>query len=76
MDRIDMKSPLIQSIKKVFVLVMNHLVVMVTFGLFLMTVFVSRRTFMNGITLTLTLSLLGIYMNYGIELLTKYWRIL
>lgn len=76
MDKIDMKSPTTQSIKKGFVLVMNHLIVVLTFVAFLMVVFLTRRTFMNGITLILTLVLLGIYLNKGIETMSKYWRIL
>jgi hypothetical protein len=31
---------------------------------------------MNGVTLILVLGLLGIYMNHGIEIFTKYWRVL
>lgn len=55
---------------------MNHLIVMLTFAAFLVTIFLTRRTFMNGVTLILTLLLLGVYMNSGIETLTKYWRVL
>ena len=55
---------------------MNHLIVVLTFVAFMLVVFLTRRTFMNGITLILTLTLLGIYMNKGIETMTKYWRII
>jgi hypothetical protein len=71
-----MKSPKVRSLKRGLVLVVTNSIVMLTIAAFLITIFLTRRTFMNGVTLILVLGLLGIYMNHGIESLTKYWRVL
>jgi len=71
-----MKSPKVRSLKRGLVLVVTNSIVMLTIAAFLITIFLTRRTFMNGVTLILVLGLLGIYMNHGIEIFTKYWRVL
>jgi len=71
-----MSTPTIYKIYKIYTIFENHVIVIVTFFAYLMILFAIRRSFMNTISLFLTLILLGTYMNNGLKSLLKYWNII
>lgn len=56
-------------------LIMNHSLGMITFVVLFTVIYMIRRTFMNGISLVLIMTLFGVYLMYGVESLVKYWRV-
>jgi hypothetical protein len=54
------------SIYKGIAILIDHLIVILTFTLYLTTIFLIRRTLMNGGSLLLILWLVGVYLTGGI----------
>lgn len=65
-ERIQVKMPRSYNICKGIAILIDHLIVILTFTIYLTTIFLIRRTFMNSGSLLLILWLLGVYLTGGI----------
>ena len=73
---ISIKNPRLYFFYKCYNILENHLIVIITFLLYLILIFSVRRSFLNLISLVLILILLGMYLNKGLTILLKYWNVI
>ena len=54
----------------------TYTIVLIAFSLFLVIIILLPRTLINGLSQTLILVLLCVYLAHGIKTLLKYWQFL
>lgn len=74
-EKISKEHPWLWKFVQWITLIMNHSLGMITFVVLFTVIYMIRRTFMNGISLVLIMTLFGIYLMHGVESLVKYWRV-
>lgn len=75
-DRIAGQYPWLRKVYSGFMIALNHSIILITFLLFLLTIYLIRRSFLNGGSLVITFVLLGFYLNRGLDCMMRYWRVL
>lgn len=61
---------------RVYQVLENHLIVIVTFFVYLLVIYTARRSFLNLGSLLLILVLMASYFNNGLSQLLKYWNVI
>jgi hypothetical protein len=75
-EQIAGQYPWLRKIHSAFVIALSHSIILFTFLLFLLTIYLIRRSFLNGGSLVITFGLLGFYLNRGLDSMMRYWRVL
>ena len=75
-ENIGIKNPLTFKVVKYITIATYHAIVLLTFLVFLVTIYLTRRTFMNAVSLLLILANFGIYMNKGLKPMLKSWKVI
>lgn len=69
-------NPRISKVYRVYQVLENHLIVIVTFFVYLLVIYTARRSFLNLGSLLLILVLMASYFNNGLSQLLKYWNVI
>ena len=75
-EKVGSENPKLYRVGKWVIIVINHLIILLTFLMYFIFVFNLRRSFMNAITLMLILWLLTVYLSQDLKRLIRYWPVL